>query len=42
MDAVGAAVAAELSALAGLSREAIRDLRATKFLAMGRKVEEKR
>ena len=42
MDAVGAAVASELSALSGLSREAIRDLRATKFLAMGRKVEEKR
>ena len=42
IDAVGAAIAAELASLSNLSRAQIKDARAAKFLAIGRKVEEKR
>jgi acetyl-CoA carboxylase carboxyl transferase subunit alpha len=42
IDAVGAAIAAELASLSSLSRAQIKDARAAKFLAIGRKVEEKR
>jgi acetyl-CoA carboxylase carboxyl transferase subunit alpha len=40
--AVGDALAKELAGLANLSREQLRQFRADKFLAMGRKLEEKR
>jgi acetyl-CoA carboxylase carboxyl transferase subunit alpha len=40
--AVGEAVSKELSRLANLSRDQLRDARADKFLAMGRKLDEKR
>jgi acetyl-CoA carboxylase carboxyl transferase subunit alpha len=42
IDSVGAAIAAELASLSGLSREQLSDARAAKFLGIGRKVEEKR
>jgi acetyl-CoA carboxylase carboxyl transferase subunit alpha len=42
IDSVGAAITAELSSLSGLSREQMRAARAAKFLAIGRKAEEKR
>ena len=40
--AVGEALAKELAGLANLSREQLKQIRAEKFLAMGRKLEEKR